>query len=219
MHTSRALRARSAESTGVEPVSPYGHQFSRLTHYRPAHSPTRVLYLIYNEFMKKTTLEEVSAGGVVFRRNDQGKIEFLLGKHSGYHKWVLPKGLVERGESLTEAALREVTEEVGIVANVVDLTPIKTIEYYYYADLEEKLGKDATGKESERRIGKYQEEGGIKTRIHKQVIFYLMEMEKDLGGAGWEMEDRKWVEFNEGIKLLAFETEREVFKVGKKLLL
>jgi hypothetical protein len=34
----------TAESTGVEPVSPYGHQFSRLTHYRPAHSPTSIFY-------------------------------------------------------------------------------------------------------------------------------------------------------------------------------
>ena len=29
-----------AESTGVEPVRAYAHEFSRLTHYRPAHSPT-----------------------------------------------------------------------------------------------------------------------------------------------------------------------------------
>lgn len=28
-----------AESTGIEPVRAYAHQFSRLTHYRPAHSP------------------------------------------------------------------------------------------------------------------------------------------------------------------------------------
>lgn len=29
-----------AESTGVEPVSPEGHEFSKLAHYRPAHSPS-----------------------------------------------------------------------------------------------------------------------------------------------------------------------------------
>ncbi len=28
-----------AEGTGVEPVSPEGHWFSRPTHYRPAHPP------------------------------------------------------------------------------------------------------------------------------------------------------------------------------------
>jgi 8-oxo-dGTP pyrophosphatase MutT (NUDIX family) len=161
--------------------------------------------------MKQTTLEEKSAGGVVYRKTQKGYL-FLIGRHSGYHKWVLPKGLVERGESMVETAIREVGEEVGVEAKISDLTPIKTIEYYYFADLEKKMGKDAKGQDSERRVGKYQEEGGAKTRIHKQVVFYLMEMEKDLGSAGWEMSERKWVSFEEGMELLAFETEREVFE-------
>ena len=42
-----------------------------------------------------------------------------------------------------------------------------------------------------------------------------MKMEKDLGSAGWEMEERKWVSYDEGMKLLAFETEREVFEAAK----
>lgn len=167
--------------------------------------------------MKQTTIEEKSAGGVVYRKKS-GEYEFLLGKHSGYHKWVLPKGLVERGESTIETAMREVAEEVGVEAKISDLTPVKTIEYYYFADLEEKMGKDAKGGKSERRVGKYQEDGGAKTRVHKQVIFYLMEMESDLGSAGWEMEERKWVSFEEGIKILAFETEREVFETAGRIL-
>ena len=147
-------------------------------------------------------MEESSAGGVVSRKSD-GK--FLIGKHSGYHKWVLPKGLVERGESPQEAAVREVREEVGVVARITDLTPLKRIEYWYYADL------DTSGKTT-RRVAKYAEDGGAKTRIHKMVVFYLMEMDKDLGKEGWEMEARKWVTFEEGMKLLAFESEREVLR-------
>ena len=174
--------------------------------------------------MQQTTLEEISAGGVVYCQTE-GKCKFLLGEHSGYHKWVLPKGLVERGESTVETAIREVAEEVGVEAKITDqpereagLTPIKTIEYYYFADLETKMGKDAKGGDSERRVGKYQEQGGAKTRVHKQVVFYLMEMEKDLGAAGWEMSERKWVTYEEGMKLLAFETEREVFEAAGKAL-
>lgn len=160
--------------------------------------------------MKQTTVEEKSAGGVVFRRVGE-KIEFLIGKHSGYHKWVLPKGLVERGESAPEAAVREVGEEVGVEAKIIDLAPLKTIEYYYFADL------DLSG-ETTRRVKNYQEAGGAKTRVHKQVAFYLMEMERDLGQAGWEMEERQWVSYGEGMRLLAFETEREVFSVAGKVL-
>ncbi len=154
--------------------------------------------------------QEISAGGVVYRKID-GKIEFLLGKHSGYHKWVLPKGLVERGESQEEAAVREVEEEVGVVARITDLRPLKAIEYWYYADL------DVSGATT-RRVDKYAEEGGEKTRVHKQVIFYLMEMEKDLGKEGWEMEERKWVSYEEGMKLLSFESEQEVFREAGKVL-
>ena len=160
--------------------------------------------------MKQTTLEEKSAGGVVYRKTE-GKYEFLMGKHSGYHKWVLPKGLVERGESPQEAGVREVGEEVGVVAKIVDMTPLKTIEYWYYADL------DVSG-ETTRRIEKYAEQGGVKTRVHKQVVFFLMEMEKDLGKEGWEMEERRWVSYEEGMMLLAFETERAVWEMAGKAL-
>ncbi len=171
--------------------------------------------------MKQATVEEKSAGGVVYRAvsgisnhkssNSQIKYEFLLGKHSGYHKWVLPKGLVERGESAMEAAVREVREEVGVEARIVDMAPLKTIEYYYFADLD-------TSVKTTRRVKNYQEDGGAKTRVHKQVIFYLMEAENDLGKEGWEMESRQWVSYEEGMKLLEFESEQEVFGVAGKIL-
>ena len=157
--------------------------------------------------------QEKSAGGVVYRRSD-GK--FLIGKHSGYHKWVLPKGLVERGESQMEAAVREVEEEVGVEARIVEMSPIKTIEYWYFADL------DTSGKTS-RRVAKYAEDGGAKVRVHKQVIFYLMEMERECPPKAdqplvEEMEERKWVTYEEGMKLLAFESERGVLEqAGKSL--
>ncbi len=64
--------------------------------------------------MSKT---EISAGGVVYRKID-GEYEVLISKHSGYHKWVLPKGLVEKGEKLEETAEREVEEEVGVKAKI-----------------------------------------------------------------------------------------------------
>lgn len=172
--------------------------------------------------MKQAILEEVSAGGVVYRLSEpeEGarKWEFLIGKHSGYHKWVLPKGLVEKGESLEEAAEREVAEEVGVRAQIKDFVPVKTIEYYYFADLVTTRGESATGEQSERRVKKYQEDGGAKTKVHKRVVFYLMEYEADLGGVGWEMDERKWVDYQEGERLLAFETEREVLAQARSVI-
>lgn len=163
--------------------------------------------------MKQVTLEELSAGGVVFKRtnsstNKLNNFEFLIGKHSGYHKWVLPKGLVEKGESQMEAAVREVEEEVGVKARIVEVAPLRSVEYWYFADM------DTSGKTT-RRVKNYQEAGGKKTRVHKRVVFYLMELEEDLGQAGWEMSARKWVSYEEGMKTLAFESEREVLGEAK----
>jgi 8-oxo-dGTP pyrophosphatase MutT (NUDIX family) len=61
---------------------------------------------------------EVSAGGVVYRRGEQD-IKVLICKDAGYHRWVLPKGLVGSHERFEEAALREVREEVGVEARIV----------------------------------------------------------------------------------------------------
>ena len=164
--------------------------------------------------MKDTTMEELSAGGVVYRKAAQA-YEYLIGKHSGYHKWVLPKGLVEKGESMVETATREVAEEAGVGARVVDMRPIETIEYYYFADLDEKMGMSASGEVSTRRVTKYQEEGGKKVRVHKRVVFYLMEYESEIEkGKGWEMEEIRWVDFAQANQMLAFESERKVLALA-----
>ncbi|MFA7411404.1 MAG: NUDIX hydrolase [Tissierellaceae bacterium] len=59
-------------------------------------------------------VEEVSAGGVV----TFGNTILLLKKFNG--DWVLPKGRVEKNESLKEAALREVFEESGARAEITE---------------------------------------------------------------------------------------------------
>jgi 8-oxo-dGTP pyrophosphatase MutT (NUDIX family) len=168
--------------------------------------------------------EEQSAGGVVYRRigqsdnsehqkirESESQIEFLIGKHSGYHKWVLPKGLVEEGEELVQTAEREVFEEVGVRVRIVDQRPLKTIEYDYLADPDE--SGDTT-----RRVKKYQEDGGNTVRVHKQVTYYLMELIQDSGAPGWEMEERKWVSYKEGMRLLSFASEREVLESARSAL-
>ncbi len=55
-----------------------------------------------------------SAGGVVFHKDTI----LLLKKRNG--DWVLPKGHIEPGECVEDAALREVREEAGILAEVLE---------------------------------------------------------------------------------------------------
>jgi len=69
----------------------------------------------------------VSAGGVIFRRIG-GKFEVVLVSRGKV--WYLPKGLIERGESAEEAALREVKEETGLEGELVG--KIGEINYSFF---------------------------------------------------------------------------------------
>ena len=58
-----------------------------------------------------------SAGGVVWRRSDDG-VEVLLIHRPRYMDWSLPKGKAKSGESDEDAAVREIDEEIGIRAEL-----------------------------------------------------------------------------------------------------
>ena len=61
------------------------------------------------------------AGGVVYRAEQNGRPEFLLvTARRPPHDWVFPKGHIERGETPEEAAIREVYEESGVRAAIVE---------------------------------------------------------------------------------------------------
>jgi 8-oxo-dGTP pyrophosphatase MutT (NUDIX family) len=77
------------------------------------------------------TQTQVSAGGVVYRRGDTGGAEVALVSVGDSARWQLTKGLVDSGETPEAAALREVREEAGIEATIVE--KIKTVEYWYQA--------------------------------------------------------------------------------------
>ncbi|MCL6580396.1 MAG: NUDIX domain-containing protein [Firmicutes bacterium] len=64
--------------------------------------------------------EEVSAGGVVFRRNP--RLELLMIRDR-FGRWAFPKGHVEPGETAEEAAVREIEEETGVRGTVVGELP------------------------------------------------------------------------------------------------
>lgn len=72
---------------------------------------------------KKPSIQEVvreaTAGGIVFRRNNKGEIEFLM-IQDPKGRWSIPKGHVEPGETAQETAIREIGEE----ASLHDIEPI-----------------------------------------------------------------------------------------------
>ena len=72
---------------------------------------------------------EISAGGLIWRRNRAGRIEVVLVKPAGKDCWALPKGHVEKGETICEAATREVREETGLT--VSETQPLGEVSYIY----------------------------------------------------------------------------------------
>jgi 8-oxo-dGTP pyrophosphatase MutT (NUDIX family) len=138
------------------------------------------------------TKEQVSAGGVVYRRRGQETEVALISVGEG-GRWQLPKGLVGRGESPEETALREVREETGLVCEVV--APLEKIEYWYFS------------KGEARRV-----------RFHKHVHFYLM---RYLSGEVTEHDDEVneacWVKIEEALEMLAFKGERKVLGQAREM--
>jgi 8-oxo-dGTP diphosphatase len=73
--------------------------------------------------------EIFAAGGVLLRRDDNGKIRVAVIHRPKYMDWSLPKGKLEQGEGWREAALREVQDETGYRAEAgVELPPVSYLD-------------------------------------------------------------------------------------------
>jgi 8-oxo-dGTP pyrophosphatase MutT (NUDIX family) len=83
------------------------------------------------------TPEHLTAGGVVIRSEADGLLVALV-REGDYPAYILPKGRVEPGESLVQAAIREIAEEAGLTG----------LEYLGYLGTQERLnyGKRIEGK-------------------------------------------------------------------------
>jgi 8-oxo-dGTP pyrophosphatase MutT (NUDIX family) len=139
--------------------------------------------------------EETSAGGVVVRRGRAGAEVALAAqrdRNTGAPTVRLPKGHPEPGESLEEAALREVREEVGLGAVV--LARLRDVTYHY---------RDV-------RRGRL---------VAKRVHFFLMRHTAGDGApADGEMEHVFWCPLEAAEARLSFETEREVVAEARAML-
>ncbi len=142
---------------------------------------------------KIATLDQVSAGGVAFRRADsEPEIAIVCVKPK--QRWQLPKGIVDPGESPEVTALREVREEAGVETDRLAL--IETIEYWY------------------RSV-----RNGKPVRYHKFVHFYLLQYRNgDVSRHDHEVEEARWVSLEEALEMLEFKSEREVVEKARAML-
>jgi periplasmic divalent cation tolerance protein len=133
---------------------------------------------------------EISAGGVVYRRQGRG-VEVALIHTRG--RWGLPKGHVEPGESSEQAALREVREETGIEGRVA--RKLGEIRYSY----------------REKRAGQQEQ-----VKINKRVHFYLLRyLRGDVRDHDHEVDEARWFPIDEALRSLRFATERKMVNRAK----
>lgn len=138
----------------------------------------------------KKPREEVSAGGIVFRRD--GERTFFLLIRDPYRNWGFPKGHLEDGEDPAAAALREVSEETGL--DGLELrAPIETIDWTF------------------RFRGR---------KIHKVCHFFLMETCQRRATPQEEegITACRWASYEQATKMISYENARAVLQQAHALL-
>lgn len=138
---------------------------------------------------RRRTKEEVSAGGVVFRR-DGAEALFLVIRDS-YRNWGFPKGHLKDGEPAERAALREVSEETGLTSLHLR-SVIEVIDWHF------------------RFRGR---------QIHKVCHFYLMETtetrtkpQRDEG-----ITECRWEAYDGAVRLISYANAKGVLERAREL--
>lgn len=130
---------------------------------------------------------EVSAGGVVARDGACVVIVPTRRARGGARVVTLPKGHVEPGEGMEAAAVREVREEAGI--EVRSLGRLGEVRYWYQRD-----GR----------------------RVAKLVVFFLCEyVAGELEDHDDEVEEARWMAFDEAERTLSYRGERGMVALAK----
>ncbi|MBX3133882.1 MAG: NUDIX domain-containing protein [Gemmatimonadaceae bacterium] len=139
---------------------------------------------------KKKPREEVSAGGIVFRRD--GERTFYLLIRDPYRNWGFPKGHLEAGEEPAAAALREVAEETGI-GDVAIHSAVETIDWTF------------------RFRGR---------KIHKTCHFFLMEtsQRRTAPQSAEGITACRWATYDQATKMIAYDNARAVLELAHAML-
>lgn len=129
--------------------------------------------------MNNNEVTQLRAGGGVLYKPESSSLLVLLIQRNGF--WDLPKGKLEKGESIEECAVREVEEEVGAKDLSIDFYLCDT--YHEFNDEEKRFGKTTSW---------------YAMRFEKQDFEFEPEIKEGIT-------DVKWVELEEAKSLVEFQ--------------
>lgn len=139
-----------------------------------------------------------SAGVIVFHR-DGGGCRFLLvlSRQTKRPLWEFPKGGIDPGESVEDAAFRELREETGL-----DRADVRVVE----------------GFRASERYRFTVPSGAGRTVIIKQVTYFLAEARRtDVVVAEAEAMDHGWFEPREAIRRVRYRDRRRILRRAAEL--
>jgi len=131
------------------------------------------------------TSEILAAGGIVVD-NKTTPPRVLLVHRPRYDDWSFPKGKLDPGETVEEAALREVLAETGIQCKIV--RKIESLQRYSY--------QTSKGR-----------------RRPKVVHYFLMDpLTDEIRVPGAEVDRADWLDFETARRMLSYKRDRELLK-------
>jgi bis(5'-nucleosidyl)-tetraphosphatase len=137
--------------------------------------------------------QDNAAGVIVFHRGAAGcRFLLLLSRLTKRPIWEFPKGGVDAGETLLEAALRELQEETGLTSPNIRLIPdFERIEHYRFT------------------VGKARE----RTLVQKQVTYFLAEaLHQDVQVSTAESLEFAWLELEEALRRIRYAERRRMLE-------
>ena len=133
---------------------------------------------------------EKSCGAVVFKRQKDGSVKYLLLHYEAKH-WDFPKGKQEKNEKEEQTAIREIKEETGIEEIEFVDNFRETIKYFY------KNGEET---------------------VYKEVIFYLAQSATEEVKLSSEHIGYAWLSYEHAYKKLTFNNAKELLEKVDKFL-
>ncbi len=124
---------------------------------------------------------EHSCGALVFQRGARPPLVLVVCSQRGGH-WGFPKGHVEKGESVQQTALREILEETGVRARLLEETALERRHY------------------------------GLPTGALKRVDYFLAEGSGQPRPQPGEISQALWVEPERALELLSFREDRRLLR-------
>jgi ADP-ribose pyrophosphatase YjhB (NUDIX family) len=148
--------------------------------------------------MKK--LFHLSCGAVVAARGEDIQVVLIKAQRQAGNLWGLPKGHVEPGESLSDAALRETCEETGLAKSQLRL--LNYLDRIRYEFISHEAGK---------------------THNTKHVHFFLYLARKKLQTLAPAMEDEGildvvWLPISEAVKRASYDSYRRILLLANTAL-